>query len=195
MKTKAQFNLTALAMLLGLATLLLPPVAAAAPGDLDSLDVQLAGTGGDAYATVQQPDGKLIIAGQFTNVLGVVRSNIARLNADGTLDAGFNPNANSLVQCVAVQPDGKVLLGGYFTTLQPNGGAVVLRQYLARLNADGTVDSSFNPSPNGFVNSMAVQPDGKILGGGDFTTPQGVARNYVARLNADGCRRLRLPRW
>ncbi len=112
---------------------------------------------------------------------GTARNRIARLNADGTLDTGFDPNANGDVYSVAVQADGKILLGGDFTTV---GGTA--RNYIARLNADGTLDTGFNPNANSVVYSVAVQADGKILLGGDFTTVGGTARNYIARLNADG---------
>lgn len=161
------------------------------PGELAPWDAQIAGT--FVLTTVIQPDGKLIIGGGFTSVLGVPRSNIARLNADGTLDLGFDPKANDLVMSVAVQPDGKVLLGGAFTTLQPNGASsATSRRRAARLNADGTLDAAFDPRADSLVRSVTVQPDGKILLGGHFTTlqPRGVgaavARRSIARVNADG---------
>jgi uncharacterized delta-60 repeat protein len=161
------------------------------PGDLDPLNANLVGT--FVRATALQPDGKTIIAGTFVSVLGVARSNIARLNADGTLDTGFNPKANLEVDCVAVQADGKVLLGGAFTTLQPNGAvATTARQRIARVNADGTLDTGFDPKANNTVNSMAIQADGAVLLGGLFTTlqPNGAvaptARSRIARVNADG---------
>ena len=164
----------------------------ATPGDLDSLLVNLA-TGDSVFATAVQPDGKTIIVGAFTSVLGVPRSNIARLNADGTLDMGFDPKANNTVYSVAVQVDGEVLLGGAFTTLQPNGAdAVTARQRIARVNADGALDTGFDPKASSTVNSVAVQADGKVLLGGGFTTlqPNGAAsttaRNHIARVNADG---------
>ncbi|MFN7155716.1 MAG: IPTL-CTERM sorting domain-containing protein, partial [Acidovorax sp.] len=62
-----------------------------------------------------------------------------------------------------------------------------MRNRIARLNADGTLDAGFNPDvPNGLVYSLAVQPDGKVLVGGAFTTLVGQPRNRIARLNADG---------
>src|SRR5207253_10841109 len=61
---------------------------------------------------VVQPDGKILIGGDFTTVLGVTRNHIARLNPDGTLDTAFNPNANDDVYTIAVQADGKILAGG-----------------------------------------------------------------------------------
>ncbi len=141
---------------------------------------------GIVRASVPQPDGRVIIAGDFTTVGGVSRNRVARLNADGSVDAEFDPNANGTVVygtvfSVSVQADGKILLGGQFTTV---GG--LSRNYVARLNADGSVDTGFNPNANGTVYSLSVQSDGKILLGGNFTTVRGLSRNNVARLNADG---------
>src|SRR5207302_968804 len=115
-----------------------------------------------------------------------------RVNADGTLDSGFDPNANNVVYCVAVQPDGKILVGGDFTTLSPNGGASVTRNRIARVNADGTLDSGFDPNANSSLYCLAQQADGKILLGGIFNSlqPNGAAspttRSRIARVNADG---------
>ncbi|MFM9006926.1 MAG: delta-60 repeat domain-containing protein, partial [Flavobacteriales bacterium] len=55
------------------------------------------GTGADniIYATALQTDGKIIIGGQFTSYNGTTRNSIARLNADGTLDASFNPGTGA----------------------------------------------------------------------------------------------------
>ncbi len=97
---------------------------------------------------------------------------------------GFDPNANGNVNVVVVQPDGKILIGGDFTTLAPNGGAAVTRNRIARLNADGTLDTAFNPNANGGVVAIAVQPDGKILAGGSFTSIGAQTRNRFARLDA-----------
>ncbi len=149
------------------------------PGGFDPLN--LAVVGRIVLATAEQPDGKTIIAGGFSSVLGVERNNIARLNADGTLDAGFNPNANGEVLSVAVQSDGMILLGGWFNSV---GGTV--RRYIARVNADGVLDTGFNLSPNNGVSGMAVQSDGKILFGGGFNIVGGIERSHIARVDADG---------
>jgi uncharacterized delta-60 repeat protein len=93
----------------------------------------------------------------------------------------FDPNANGNVFVVAGQPDGKMLVGGSFTSI---GG--IARNFLARMNADGSLDSDFNPGANGSVWHFAVQTDGKILVGGSFTSIGGQTRNNIARLNADG---------
>src|SRR6187200_1525202 len=83
---------------------------------------------------------------------------------------GFNPNANGIVWVIVVQPDGKILIGGDFTTLAPNGGTAVTRNRIARLNPDGTLDTTFDPNANGTVRAIAVQTDGKIVAGGSFTS-------------------------
>ena len=94
---------------------------------------------------------------------------------------GFNPGADSYVTALAVQADGKIVVGGWFTTL---GGQP--RNYIGRLNADGTLDTTFNPGADGYVSALAVQEDGKIVVGGDFTTLGGQTRHAIGRLNADG---------
>ena len=97
---------------------------------------------------------------------------------------GFDPNANGRVDVTVLQSDGKILIGGDFTTLSPNGGVAVTRNYIARLNPDGTLDTAFNPNANGNVLSIAVQGDGKILVGGGFSSIGGQTRNNIARLDA-----------
>ncbi len=151
-------------------------------GRLDQT-LNLSLVGNYLFATAVQADGKILIGGQFTNVLGVARSNIARLNTDGTLDTAFNPSANNNVFSIAVQADGKILAGGDFTSI---GGQT--RNRVARLNRDGTLDTAFNPNvpnvPNTPVDSIAVQADGKILAAGYFTSIGGQPRNHIARLDA-----------
>ena len=95
----------------------------------------------------------------------------ARLNADGSLDS-FNPGASKvggvpIVYTMALQPDGKIVVGGYFNGLG-GGTGTTLRNYIGRLNADGTLDTGFNPGATFIVNALALQADGKILVGGDF---------------------------
>ena len=53
---------------------------------------------------------------------------------------------------------------------------------LGRLNADGSVDATFNPGADSAVNVFAVEPDGSILVGGWFTNLAGAPRNYLGRL-------------
>jgi uncharacterized delta-60 repeat protein len=148
-----------------------------------------------AWTLAMQPDGKILVGGQFTG-LGdgtgaTLRNRLGRLNPDGTVDASFNPGTNSIVQAVAVQPDGKILIGGNFTSVGGGTGLTSVRHHLARLNSDGTVDTSFNPGANNTVDVVIVQPDGKILVGGAFTTLGGggtgtTTRIALGRLNPDG---------
>ena len=146
-------------------------------------------TDGQVNTVAVQPDGKIILGGDFFGLVGgSSRSAIARLNPDGSVDAGFNPGANGFINALAVQRDGKILVGGTFTMVGGGGFGATPRNNLARLNADGTVDVSFDPDLNGRVTALTVQPDGKILIGGAFTTlgGGGTSRNRIARLNADG---------
>jgi len=143
------------------------------------------GTGANGVSSVAlQPDGKVLIGGGFTTVNGANRSGIARLNSNGSLDGSFNPGtgANGNVLSVALQPDGKVLIGGEFTSINGTN-----RSRISRLNVNGSLDSSFNPGtgPDGVVRSIAFQPDGNVLIGGDFTSVNGVLRPRVARLYGD----------
>ena len=87
---------------------------------------------------------------------------------------GFDPNANGAIRVIVVQPDGKILIGGEFTSLAPNGGPTVTRNHIARLNPDGTVDSAFDPNANGGIYAIAVQSDGKIVVGGNFSGPNSI---------------------
>ena len=144
--------------------------------------LNLSTVGDFVVATAVQPDGKILIGGSFSTVLGVTRNNIARLNTDGTLDTAFNPNANGVVLSIAVQADGKILAGGFFNGANSIGGQT--RNYIARLDATTGLADSFNPDANNVVESIAVQADGKILAGGGFTSIGGQTRNYIARLDA-----------
>jgi uncharacterized delta-60 repeat protein len=152
-------------------------------GRLDQT-VNLSTVGSFVFATAVQPDGKILIGGGFTTVLGVTRNNIARLNTDGTLDNGFDPNANGSVISIVVQSDGKILVGGQFSGMNSIGGAT--RNYIARLDPTTGAADSFDPNANNEVLSIAVQSDGKILVGGFFNglnSIGGATRNYIARLD------------
>ena len=150
-------------------------------------------------AIAVQIDGKIVIGGTFNNVQPIgdaaltVRSRVARLNADGTLDGSFNPNANAAVNAIVLQSDGSVIIGGAFTTLRPNSETTTSgRAYLARLLSNGSLDPTFVTTANSAIQALALQPDGKVIAGGYFTqirtspTAVPVNRNHLARLNADG---------
>ncbi|MBK8947587.1 MAG: delta-60 repeat domain-containing protein [Flavobacteriales bacterium] len=145
------------------------------------------GSGADDFVntTLIQPDGKVIIAGDFTSFNGVARNYIARLHPDGSLDTSFDPGAGAdgPILTAALRPDGKIIIGGWFTTYEGVG-----RNRIARLQADGSLDASFDPGSGAgnSVDATTLQPDGKIIIGGYFTSYNGTGRNRIARLNADG---------
>jgi len=148
------------------------------------------GAGGTTYAMavealVVQSDGKIVVGGHFTTLGGQPREMIGRLNSNGTIDTTFNPGANGRIKTLVVQPDGKILVGGSFTEL---GGQP--RDRIGRLNSDGTLDTTFNPGVSApgstWVGALVVQPDGKIVVGGYFTTLDGQPRDRIGRLNSDG---------
>lgn len=145
------------------------------------------GTGFDAslYATTLQNDGKIIVGGYFTVYKGITENRIVRLNPDGTKDASFNTGNgfNNSVKTAVVQPDGKILVGGSFTSY--NGS---VQNDIIRLNPNGTKDTYFNIGSgfNSPVESIFLQPDGKIIVGGGFTSYDGTTANRIIRLNPDG---------
>jgi len=126
------------------------------------------------------PDGRLLAAGNGNG------QRVVRLNADDSLDAGFDVSLTNTVGVGMVfslygQPNGKVVIGGLFTKI--NGQ---LRNYLGRVDADGNVDPTFNASGTAintyFVSSLAAQSDGRILVGGTFTGVDNIERAGLARL-------------
>jgi uncharacterized delta-60 repeat protein len=155
------------------------------PGALDSSFNTGSTIDNPVSIVVPAGGGKIYAGGSFTTVRGAVRNHVARLNADGTVDGTFDPGtgANSSVHTIALQADGKVVIGGSFTSY--NGTS---RNRIARLHSDGSLDTSIDPGvgTNDTVNSIAIQPDGKVMIGGEFTTYSGMGRNRIARLNNDG---------
>lgn len=140
-----------------------------------------------------QADGKVVVGGQFQGLGGgtgtTTREFIGRINTDGTVDPGFDPGAENFVQVVSVQPDGKILAAGWFEGLG-GGTGVTIREYIGRINANGTVDTTFNPGADFVVYTLATQPYGKILFGGDFTTLGGggmgtASRSHIGRVGED----------
>ncbi|MEO7080091.1 MAG: delta-60 repeat domain-containing protein, partial [Flavobacteriales bacterium] len=138
---------------------------------------------------VLQPDGKILISGRFDTYNGVARVNMARIYPDGSLDTSFDPGlstgtaVSSQIDEMVLLPNGQLLITGRFSTY--NG---VPRKSIVRINPDGSLDPSFDAgtATTSEMSACAVQPDGKILIGGNFLSFNGVEGNKVARLNADG---------
>ncbi|MBH8557043.1 T9SS type A sorting domain-containing protein [Hymenobacter negativus] len=136
-----------------------------------------------------QPDGKVLAGGSFTGYSNTARSNVARLNADGTLDTGFVPPViNGIVNKLLVQPNNRILVAGSI-----NGTG--LPSYLTRLLSTGTADNSFGASavPNSSVNALLIQPDGAIVIGGSFTAIAGQTYMGLARLTASNVLHVQAP--
>lgn len=143
------------------------------------------------YASAIQNDGKIIIGGNFTRYNNNIKyAGLARLNPDGSQDTTFKLitgvkgySFNTSVRTISLQSDGKIIIGGYFSSY--NG---TTRNSLARINSDGSLDTTFNvvlPS-NVNVFSSAIQSNGKIVIAGNFTSINGITLNRIARLNVDG---------
>jgi uncharacterized delta-60 repeat protein len=141
------------------------------------------------YTILQQPDGKILIGGNFPSVSGEARNFIARLNSDGSLDRGFEPapiTGEGPVYSMALQADGMVVLGGKFTQVAGES-----RQGLVRLNGDGSVDASFTTdalasSASTPVSGLAIQPDGKLIVTGAYTNLGAQVRTGIGRLEPAG---------
>ncbi|MCI0536211.1 MAG: delta-60 repeat domain-containing protein [Verrucomicrobiales bacterium] len=151
--------------------------------------------GGLVESVLQQPDGKVLICGNFTSFQGTDRAYVARLNENGTLDLSFSAHPGYWVRHMSLQADGKIVIGGFFKNVTD-----VPRKCIARLNPDGSLDRSFDPGTGAtgtlgvsitgnadpFVFQTALQNDGKILITGNFTKYNETTINGVARLNPDG---------
>lgn len=175
-----------------------------------SLDTTF-GTGGRLYADVGgrndtfptlllQPDGKIVLVGISKNEQDRNLISIFRFNSNGTTDTSFGTNGVTLSAFTTsgsrgdtpsdaiLQPDGKIVVTGAW-----QGTAFCV----GRFNSNGAVDNSFgtngnfcattSPAGTGLMNSIALQPDGKIVVGGEFTTSFTVPFDFIVfRFNANG---------
>jgi uncharacterized delta-60 repeat protein len=158
----------------------------AAPGDIDPTFVSDIRATSSVNATVILPDHTMFVGGYFGNDLA--QKAIAKIRADGTLDASFSPRftipsgyGGADVNRIAMDRSDRLLIVGHFTHV--NG---VTRNGFARIDQAGALDHSFDPVINDEIKCLEIQPDGKILIGGDFTSVGGLRRPFLARLNEDG---------
>ncbi|MES2484647.1 MAG: delta-60 repeat domain-containing protein [Bacteroidota bacterium] len=136
-------------------------------------------------------NGKLYAAGIFTSINGIAENNLVRFNTDGSRDNAFDIGANTLtgadaaINIIRPQADGKIIIHGPFHSY--NG---VERRGLARINADGTIDETFNPGSGINLQSnsfMKFTPEGKIiLAAFDLDVYNGTPVNKIVRINQDG---------
>jgi len=151
-------------------------------GDFDASfgDVNLTVTPSAPRLFALDDNRVVVLPGNNTHTIGGhSRGRLSMVNADGTVDATWNPNPNNVVGQVRQQSDGKIIVSGNFSSI---GGTS--RTRLARLNADGTCDTSFSDSffPTSIVD-FAVDPDDYIVHAGSGTN---TSNNYIARLDPDG---------
>ena len=147
---------------------------------------------GQITGIVPLANSKVLVIGSFSSISGTARKNIAVLNADGTVDTGFQLDSripSDMIYAAAVQADGKILIGGQISVI----GATESQNYLFRVSSTGAWDETFKPGRyvytpgvtyglDNAVRAINVDGNGKILVGGDFTAPS----NHIARLNSDG---------
>ena len=169
-------------------------------GDVDGTFIPGSSVTGPVYAIALQTNGQVVVGG---NMAGTV----ARLNSDGSADPNFLAGVNIVagstgageeIDSIILQPDGKVLIGGFFNHV--NG---IVRNGVARLNANGSLDTGFLNGVEGSwlaysippfsfysyagqVNSIALQSGTNVFVGGDFNHFNSTTHYGIVRLNADG---------
>lgn len=152
---------------------------------------------GPVFKILRRPDNLIVLLGAFTQYLrldaGNVRDaststyhHIVSIQENGTRNTSFTNNpspSNAPFIAGGLQSNNRVIIGGNFTSVMGNSASRI-----ARINTDGTFDSGFNIGSgfNGLVRTILIQPDDKILVGGDFTDFNGNARNRIVRLNSNG---------
>ncbi|MGB8370585.1 MAG: Calx-beta domain-containing protein [Limisphaerales bacterium] len=147
------------------------------------------GVAGVVNSLVVLPNDETLIAGDFVSYNGSTYpdatpvNRIALVDTNGALDSSFEPasGASGPIFSLASSPGNQFVIGGSFTSF--NGTSC---SHIARVNANGSLDTTFNSSANGTVWAVAVQPNGQVLIGGDFNSVNSQPRNHLARLNADG---------
>lgn len=134
-----------------------------------------------------QPDGKILVGGYFPNYAGSGHDHLVRLNNDGTIDPTFNPNGTgpgNAVEDMVLMPDGRILIAGNFLTYNGSNSF-----FIARLQADGTLDNTFTVQPNsinGAVWAIELHDNHKVLAGGEFFICSGESRPHIVQFNDDG---------
>lgn len=139
----------------------------------------------DVINSILVSDSKIYLGGSFSSYFGTPVNNILSINSKGGIDTSFmnGTGFNNSVICLEKSLDNKIIIGGNFN----NYNGVVANRIIA-LNLDGSINNTFDFGTgfNGDVNTIAVQTDGKLIIGGDFSSFNGVSANKIIRLNNDG---------
>jgi len=145
------------------------------------------GTGADTVVECirLQSNGQVLLGGGFKNFNGTLANSIVRLNANGSRDLAFATGTgfDSAVYDMQITPTGEIIVAGKFAHY--NGSPA---PGITKLNKNGTINSSFNVGlgSDGLIKKVLLQPDGKIICIGTFTSFNGVTTTGAMRLNADG---------
>ena len=133
---------------------------------------------------LQQPDRKVVVGGGFGRLLGHAQPALARLLADGSVDATFDAsgtfNTNTYIWSLALQDDGRLLVG-YQSSAD-------YAAHVVRVNTNGTLDSTFvcTNQIGGYIFALLPQADGSVLLGGNYVGISGSTNYSLFRLKADG---------
>ncbi|MBN2612920.1 MAG: T9SS type A sorting domain-containing protein [Bacteroidales bacterium] len=144
-----------------------------------------------------QKDGKIVAAG-YSLIGSTYAFSLVRYNTDGTLDNTFDSDGKVLVfiensnhaNSIAIQPDGKIVVAGYSYTSETKNDFTLIR-----LNTNGSMDDTFGlggkvrtPLSQLYdeINSIVIQPDGKILAVGSYSNSSSDKDFAVARYNKNG---------
>ena len=169
------------------------------PGDDSNPGVGSPANPGQVYAIDVLTNDEALIGGDFPTYNGgngFAQNNIALINTNGQVDTSFNTGsgANGLLNAITTfggsqtlvggNSGNQFLIGGGFSSYnnQAAGG-------IARLNANGSLDTTFNAHGSGFTNmvrAVLVETNGEILVGGDFTSYDGIPCDYLALLTTNG---------
>lgn len=149
-------------------------------GSLDRVFNNQMAINGPVFASALQTDGKILIAGKFTMIQGVRRNSVARLNMDGSLDAGFNIGgpANDSIKAIVVRPDGNIVIGGAFTKVGSTNAARIML-----LAPNGNPINGFGgKGANNTINDMVALPDNSVAVGGSFNQFDGTSNAHLVRI-------------
>lgn len=147
---------------------------------------------------VLQADGKILVGGVYKvgTIIDPGQPSVFRLNTDGSLDTTFTTAATgvnvfatnctsclSAIQNIIPLQTGKILIVGVFNTYNGNP-----YKNIVRLNLDGSVDTTFNPtiSTNRVIKDVAIEANGKMVIAGEFSTFNGNTVDKIIRLNVNG---------
>jgi RHS repeat-associated protein len=154
-------------------------------GEMDHTFRLFAGVNGPVKGIAVQANGKIVVAGEFTNVNGEPRNHIAQLEADGSLGEAFNHDVNGVINCLVQQvPSGEIYVGGAFSMV-----GETIRSRIARFTPDGALDSLDPELEHNLVNAIALETNGptllSIVVGGSYLDGEDI-RGKVSRVQPGG---------